>query len=257
MVTGPSGGGKAEAEQQLLDRALIEYGHVFTKDRIWVLDRNFPGVARIKKMVKVTHVLIRLRSSITLRRVSGFFPDGSWLADVSGSGETIRMRIIEYDVDVDVQDVPETFCLATDLLDWSAHPAAVLAAAYKWRWDGSETALREDKSAIRGAGPSTGPIFRSGTPEMIRAEHAAWITACELVRAVMRAAARQAVPAEEGPPGRAARPSPRDLVHRRPPRRHHRRPRRHRHRQPPRCGPLRQARRRPARAGQTPDNNRP
>ena len=77
VVTGPSGGDKAEAEQQLLDRALIEYGHVFTKDRIWVLDRNFPGVARIKKMVKVTHVLIRLRSSITLWRVSGFFPDGS------------------------------------------------------------------------------------------------------------------------------------------------------------------------------------
>ena len=113
VVTGPSGGDKAEAEQQLLDRALIEYAHVFTKDRIWVLDRNFPGVARIKKMTKVTHVLIRLRSSITLRRVSGFFPDGSWLADVSGSGETIRMRIIEYDVDVDGQDVPETFCLAT------------------------------------------------------------------------------------------------------------------------------------------------
>ena len=113
-------------------------------------------------MTKVTHVLIQLRSSITLRRVSGFFPDGSWLADVSGSGEPIRMRIIEYDVDG--QDVPETFCLATDLLDWSAYPAAVLAAAYKWwRWDGSETALREDKSAIRGAGPSTGPIFRSGT----------------------------------------------------------------------------------------------
>ncbi len=133
-----------------------------------------------------------LRSSITLRRVSGFFPGGSWLADVSGSGETIRMRIIEYDIDVGGQDVPETFCLATDLLDWPAYPAAVLAAAYKRRWDGSETALREDKSAIRGAGPSTGPIFRSGTPEMIRAEHAAWITACELVGAVIRAAARRA-----------------------------------------------------------------
>src|SRR5260221_577854 len=92
VVTGPSGGVKAEAEQQLLDRALIEYGHVFTKDRIWVLDRNFPGVARIKKITKVTHVLIRLRSSITLRRVSEFFPDGSWLADLSGSGEAIRMR---------------------------------------------------------------------------------------------------------------------------------------------------------------------
>jgi hypothetical protein len=198
VVTGPSGGDKAEAEQQLLDRALAGYPHVFTRDRIWVLDRNFPGVARIRKMTALTHVLIRLRSSITLRRAGGFFPDGSWLADVSGRGETIRMRIIKYDVDVDGQHVPDTFCLATDLLDWSAYPAAVLAAAYKWRWDGSETALRENKSAIRGAGPSTGPIFRSGTPEMIRAEHAAWITACELVRAMIRAAARQALPARKG-----------------------------------------------------------
>jgi hypothetical protein len=32
VVTGPSGGDKAEAGQQLLDRALIEYGHMFTTD---------------------------------------------------------------------------------------------------------------------------------------------------------------------------------------------------------------------------------
>ena len=41
-----------------------------------MLDRNFPGVARIKKMIKVTHVLIRLRSDIT-REVGEFLPDGS------------------------------------------------------------------------------------------------------------------------------------------------------------------------------------
>ena len=73
----------------------------------------------------------------------------------------------------------------------------MLAAAYKWRWDGSETALREAKSAIRGAGPSTGPIFRSRTPDLIRQEHAAWITATELVRAVTRQAARHAAPARK------------------------------------------------------------
>ena len=43
VVTGPSGGDKAEAEQALLDRALIEYRWVFTSKRLWVLDRNFPG----------------------------------------------------------------------------------------------------------------------------------------------------------------------------------------------------------------------
>jgi hypothetical protein len=33
------------------------------------------------------------------------------------------------------------FCLITDLHDHAAYPAAQLAAAYAWRWTGSETAL--------------------------------------------------------------------------------------------------------------------
>ncbi len=53
------------------------------------------------------------------------------------------------------QDAPELFALITDLLDHAAYPAEVLAAAYHWRWIGSETCLKEAKSAISGAGPST------------------------------------------------------------------------------------------------------
>ena len=166
IVTGPSGGDKAEAEQALLDRALLEYAWVFTWRRLWVLDRNFPGVARIKRLTAVTHVLVRLKSDITITRIGDFLPDGSYMADVGGKDGKIRMRVIEYYVEVEGQDVREMFCLATDLDDWHAYPAAVLAAAYSWRWGGSETALREAKSAIRGAGPSTGPIFRSHTPGM-------------------------------------------------------------------------------------------
>jgi hypothetical protein len=158
-MTGPSGGDKAAAEQAL-DRALTEFAWVFTKGRLWVMDRNFPGVARIARMITVTHVLIRLKSDITVTRIGGFLPDGSYLADIGGDDRRIRMRVIEYDVHVDGQDVPEMFYLVTDLHDWEKHPVGVLAAAYRWRWDGSETALREAKSAIRGAGPFTGPIFR-------------------------------------------------------------------------------------------------
>jgi len=198
VVTGPSGGDKAEAEQALLDRALIQYAWVFTRHRLFVMDRNFPGVTRIRRLVQVTHVLIRLKSDITVTKVGDFLPDGSYMADLGGKDAKIRMRVIEYCVHVDGQDVPEMFCLITDLHDWQQYPAAVLASAYKWRWDGSETALREAKSAIRGAGPSTGPIFRSRTPDMIRQEHAAWITAVELVRAVTRQAARHAAPARKG-----------------------------------------------------------
>ena len=198
VVTGPSGGDKAVAEQALLDRALTEYAYVFTKSRLWVMDRNFPGVARIARMITVTHVLIRLKSDITVTKLGGFLPDGSYLADIRGKDGKIPMRVIEYDVHVDGQDVPEMFCLITDLDDWEQYPAGVLPVAYKWRWDGSETALREAKSAIRGAGPWTGPIFRSRTPDLIRQEHAAWITDCELVRAAARQAARLAAPARKG-----------------------------------------------------------
>jgi len=90
------------------------------------------------------------------------------------------------------------FCLISDLLDHAIYPAAQLAAAYAWRWTGSETALKEAKSAITGAGPSAGPIFRSATPALIAQEHAAWICGTELIRALARAAARQAAPARKG-----------------------------------------------------------
>ena len=50
------------------------------------------------------------------------------------------------------------------LHDHTAYPARLLAQAYHWRWIGSETCLREAKSAISGAGPSTGPMLRSASP---------------------------------------------------------------------------------------------
>src|SRR5664280_2754982 len=106
VVAGPAGTDKAEAEQALLDRALIEYAFIFTRDRCWVMDRNFPGVTRIKRILATgTHVLIRIKSDITLTRISDFFPDGSYLAIVSGGGEQITMRVIEYLVQVGRMDL--------------------------------------------------------------------------------------------------------------------------------------------------------
>lgn len=199
VLSGPSGGDKAEAEQALLDRALDEQPALFVPDRLWLMDRNFPGVARIEKILATgTHVLIRLKSDITVNKAGEFLSDGSYLAEISGSGRTIVMRVIEYDVAVPGQDVPETFCLITDLTDHLTYPAPDLARAYGWRWPGSETALKEAKSAITGAGPSTGPMLRSGTPALIEQEHAAWVTATELVRAAARTAARHAAPAARG-----------------------------------------------------------
>ncbi len=204
VVWGPAGGDKAgtkgEAEQALLDRMLDEHPDVFDPTRLWIMDRNFPGVPRIKAMLATgTHVLIRVKSDIRLPRIGSFATDGSYLATVSGGGTTLTMRVIEYHIDIDGQTTPELFCLVTDLLDHHTHPAHQLAEAYRWRWDGSETALREAKSAIHDAGPAVGAILRSATPELIRQEHAAWTTATELVHAATRSAAALAQPFRKGP----------------------------------------------------------
>jgi hypothetical protein len=205
VTCGPSGAAasgardKGEAEQKLLDKALESHPHLFTAGRIWIMDRNFPGAPRIQRMLATgTHVLIRVKDGITLHRTGDFLPDGSYLATLSGGGVTLTVRVIEYHVSVAGRDAPELFCLITDLTDHAAYPAEVLARAYHWRWIGSETCLKEAKSAISGAGPSTGPMLRSASPALVAQEHAAWVTATELARATARAAAAIAVPARKG-----------------------------------------------------------
>jgi hypothetical protein len=204
VVTGPAGGGKAEAEQKLLDRMLIEYAGAFTRSQLWIMDRNFPGVPRITRMIAKTHVLIRVKSDIRLERARKFLPDGSWLARIAGGGMSLTVRVIEYHVTLEGQTTPELFCLITDLLDHEVHPAHLLAAAYRWRWDGAETALREAKSTINAAGPGTGAILRSATPDLVDSEHAAWTIATGLVRATLRSATAVAAPFAKGP--RAGQP---------------------------------------------------
>ena len=250
MVTGPAGAGggrdKGEAEQVLLDKALKDYHCLFTPWRLWAMDRNFPGVPRIKAMLATgTHVLIRVKDGITLRRMGDFLPDGSYLAEISGTGATLTVRVIEYQVSIAGRDAPELFCLITDLLEHAAYPAAVLARAYHWRWIGSETCLKEAKSAISGAGPSTGPILRSQTPALAAQEHAAWVTAVEWP-------APPPVPPRKSPSRPAgddapdSPSSPPDLLHRRPPRRHRLRPDGRGHCQPARPADHREPRPDPA-----------
>ena len=72
------------------------------------------------------------------------------------------------------------------------------------------TALREAKAPLRGAGPGTGPMLRSGSPDLVRQELAAWAAAVGLTRGVARDAALAAAPARKGRrAGLAVRP--RDL----------------------------------------------
>ena len=131
------------------------------------------------------HVLIRIKSDIAVKRVSEILPDGSYRAEISGDGVTITVRVIEYDVHVGGQEVKEMFCLITDLLDWREYPALELAGLYKWRWDGSETALREAKGRCTGPGRHRGDATL-GSPALIAQEIAAWASGTEMTRGVTR-----------------------------------------------------------------------
>jgi hypothetical protein len=198
MPWGPAGTDKTASEQVLLDAVIRDFPHVLTKRQVWLLDRLWHGALRLKALAELTHFLVRLKSDITLKRISGIYPDHSYLAEVSGDGVTMTVRVIEYDVAVGGQEVPEMFCLVTDLLDWEEYPGPELAALYKWRWDGSETALREAKAPLHGAGPGTGAMLRSGSPLLIAQEIAAWAISTEMTRGVTRDAALTAAPAKKG-----------------------------------------------------------
>jgi hypothetical protein len=198
MTWGPAGTDKTASEQCLLDAAMRDFPHVLSRDQVWLLDRLWHGVRRLKELAGLTHFLVRVKSDIRLEKISEIYPDHSYLAEVSGDGVTMIVRVIEYFVDIEGQAVPEMFSLVTDLLDWEEYPGPGLAALYGWRWDGSETGLREAKAVLHGAGPGTGAMLRSGSPLLIAQEIAAWACGTEMTRGVTRDAALAAAPARKG-----------------------------------------------------------
>jgi len=198
MPWGPAGTDKTASEQALLDTAMRDFPHVLAKDQVWLLDRLWHGALRLKALARLTHFAVRIKSDIPLKRISEIYPDGTYLAEISGDRVTMTVRVIEYDVHVEGQKAEEMFCLVTSLLNWEEYPGPELARLYKWRWDGSETALREAKAPLHGAGPGTGAMLRSGSPELIAQEIAAWACSTEMTRGVTRDAALTAAPARKG-----------------------------------------------------------
>jgi len=177
---GPSGDG----EQTLTRRMVRHHPQVFAAGRLFLVDRNFPGFELIKDIRQAgAHLLMRVKSDIVLPLLEAL-PDGSYRSFLAGRDCCIPLRVIEYDVTVPGRGGPEEemFALATTLTDWQEYPAAELAGLYPRRWGASETTIGQDKSAITGAGPSTGPILRSGTPHQVTQEMRAWITATQLLR---------------------------------------------------------------------------
>ena len=129
MPRGQADTDKAAAEQKVLDPALRDHPHLFTADRIWLMDGNYPGAERIARLASRTDVLIRLKSDIPLKRTSPILADGSYLAELSGDGVTMAVRVIEYYAEVEGQEVRR--CSA-----WS--PTSPTSSSTRlWNWPGS------------------------------------------------------------------------------------------------------------------------
>src|SRR6266700_912179 len=149
------------------------------------------------------HVIARVREGIALPFQDapdrGWLPGGSrmsWLNAASGKKEDrLPVRVSEHSALVPGPDgegeVSETCTLITTLLDDRAVPAGEIMQAYLTRWSASETAFGENKATITGAGNRTsGPVLRSGCPQLVLQEAWAWLTGTQLVRASEAAALR-------------------------------------------------------------------
>jgi hypothetical protein len=177
-------------EQTLLARLVAEQPQVFCAGRVFLMDRNFPGHEIIDAIRACqAHLIMRIKAGITLTLIT-WLPDGSYLAWL-GKEHPRKVRVVEYDVDTP-DGVSELFCLATTLLDERAYPAPAIAEVYPKRWVASETTIGENKTLVTDAGPSRGPILRSGEPDLVLQEFYAWLAAGHLVRTAAHDAASQA-----------------------------------------------------------------
>jgi transposase IS4-like protein/DDE family transposase len=196
--------GKAsEGEQTLLKQLARARPGAFAR-RVTCFDRNFPGYELISAVVLAHgHVIARVREGIALPFEDGpdrgWLPDGSrmsWLNAPSGKKEDrLPVRVSEHSAVVPGPDgegqVTQTCTLITTLLDDRAVPAADIMEAYRTRWSASETTFGEGKATIAGAGNRTsGPVLRSGCPQLVLQEAWAWLTGTQLVRASEAAALR-------------------------------------------------------------------
>jgi hypothetical protein len=188
-------GKSSDGEQTLLKTLVSEQPGLFT-GRVTLFDRNFPGHDLVLAILLAGgHVIARARGGISLPFLDtpgkGWLDDGSrmsWLNAPSGKKEDrLPVRVAEHSVLVtrpDGEEVSQTCTLITTFLDEAALPADGIRDAYPNRWTASETTFGEDKATITGAGNRTsGPVLRSGCPQLAEQEAWAWLTSTQLVRA--------------------------------------------------------------------------
>ncbi len=157
-------------------------------DWLLIADRNFYGWADWCAAAGSEAALLwRVKADLRLP-VLEILPDGSYasalidpkitgkarqrLIDAARAGEDLdpgharRVRVIEYEVpDRDGDGKGELIALVTTITEWTAAPAAMLAAAYHQRWE-HESGNRQLKTYLRGPGK----VLRSKSPDMVRQE---------------------------------------------------------------------------------------
>ena len=187
--------GKASGGEQTLLKDLARERPELFAHRVTLFDRNFPGHDLITAILLADgHVIARVKGGIALpfqdTPGKGWLPDGSrtsWLNAPSGKKEDrLPVRVAEHSVLVTGPDGEEVRRPAP----WSP------PSPTSWRCplpasgrpippvDRVETTFGEDKATITGAGNRTsGPVLRSGCPQLVLQEAWAWLTATQLVRA--------------------------------------------------------------------------
>jgi hypothetical protein len=179
-------------EATLTARLVAEHPDLFTPNDVYVCDRNFYSVDLVEAMHRRgggAHLVMRMKAGIrlpVLRRLA----DGDYLSWIrTPDKRTLTVRVVEYDVIKADGTTSELFCLLTTLTDEQRYRKQDIAALYAQRWSAAETTIGETKSTITDAGPSRGPILRSESPQLVRQEIWAWLTATQLVRRAAHAAA--------------------------------------------------------------------
>jgi hypothetical protein len=179
-------------EQPLTARLVQQHPELFTPNDVYVLDRNFYSVDLVEQIHRRglgAHLLIRMKAGIRLPVVQRL-GDGDYLSWIpTPDKRPLTVRVVEYDVRKPDGSTSELFCLLSTLTDQQRFGKQDIADLYSQRWVAAETTIGENKSTITDAGPSRGPILRSATPDLVRQEIWAWLTATQLVRRAAHAAA--------------------------------------------------------------------
>jgi hypothetical protein len=179
-------------EAPLTARLVAAHPHLFTPEDVYVCDRNFYSADLVQAMHRRgagAHLVMRMKAGVRLPVVKRL-GDGDYLSWVRGPDRRpLTVRVVEYDVAKPDGASSELFCLLTTLIDTDRYPKRAIADLYAQRWSAAETTIGEAKSSITDAGPSRGPILRSGTPELVKQEIWAWLAATQLVRRAAHAVA--------------------------------------------------------------------